>query len=49
MNLRAFEVGLEHPIFLIAGARWSAGQGPRGTRGCDRGDAQRGRGEGNIV
>ena len=39
MNLCGVQVGLQHPFFLIAGARRRVEQGPRGTRGCDRGDA----------
>ena len=49
MNLCGFEAGLDRPLFLIAGARRSAEQGPRGTRGCDRGDAPEGRNKGEIV
>ena len=36
MKLCGFEAGLAHRLFVIAGRRRSAEQGPRGTRGCDR-------------
>ena len=49
MNLCGFEMGLEHPFFLIAGALRRVEQGPRGTRGCDRGDAPKGRDTGAIA
>ena len=44
MNLCGFEVGLDRPFFLIAGAHRNAEQGPRvETRGCDRAEARTGR------
>lgn len=49
MNLCGFQVRLEHPFFLIAGARRSAEQEPRDTRGCDRGDAPEGRDTGEVA
>jgi hypothetical protein len=44
MRLCGFEVGVDKPLFLIAGERRSAEQGPRGgfSRGCNRGDAHEG-------
>ncbi|MEO8164361.1 MAG: hypothetical protein ABI619_03100 [Betaproteobacteria bacterium] len=40
MKLVGFEVGLDHPLFVIAGEYRSAEQGP--LWGCDRGGAQKG-------
>jgi hypothetical protein len=47
MKLCGFDVGLDHPLFLIAGERWSAEQGP--LWGCDRGGAQLGPAETRLV
>ena len=46
MNLCGFEVGLDRPFFLIAGAHRNAEQGPRRRRGCDRVEAPRVRDQG---
>ena len=49
VNLCGFEVGLDHPFFLIAGAHRNAEQGPRRGRGCDRVEAPRLRIQGEIA
>ncbi len=43
VKLCGFQVGLDWPVFLIAGAHRNAEQGPRQRRGCDRAEARRGR------
>jgi hypothetical protein len=41
VNLCGFEVGLDRPFFLIAGAHRNAEQGPRQRGVCDRVEAPR--------
>jgi hypothetical protein len=45
MKLCGFEVGLDKPLFLIAGAVGGRSRGPA-LRGCDPGDGRRAGGEG---
>ena len=45
MKLCGFEVGLDHPLFVIAGIVGAWSRGPA-QRGCDRGDNQRAGGRG---